>query len=296
MLIWLRATRPQFFSVIILPILLGTVVAWHDKQLFSLNYLLWSLLAGITCAAAANVLNDYFDHLNQTDDFNHDPLTPYAGGSRMIQNGTLSPRQTLYYGLILLLITMTVGLYLVWARGLNLLWLGLIGILSVYFYSAPPSLHRIGLGEVTIGLNYGMLAVAGAYFVQTQSYSLTAFWASLPLTGLATAILYINQFPDFEADRAAGKCNWVVRLGWMRAKIYFNYLILLGFIAILVGIMLKILPMLTGITLVTLPLGLTAIKILQHATEKHALIPAIKSTIALHISLSLLLIIAFLNS
>lgn len=295
MLTWLRATRPQFFSVIILPILLGTAIAWYDNKLFSLTYLLLSLLAGITCAAAANVLNDYFDHLNQTDTLNHDPLTPFAGGSRMIQNGMLSPRQTLYYGLILLLITVALGIYLVWARGMPLLWLGIVGIMSVYFYSAPPSLHYLGLGEVTIGLNYGVLAVAGAYFVQAQSYSLTAFWASLPLTGLATAILYINQFPDFEADQAVGKCNWVVRLGWARAKIYFNILIILSFITVLFGIVLQILPISASLVFLTAPLGLTAIHGLHLATEKLALIPAIKSTIALHISVSILLIIAFLN-
>lgn len=295
MLTWLRATRPQFFSVIILPILLGNSIAWYDSKLFSLNYLLLSLLAGMTCTAAANVLNDYFDHLNQTDTINHDPLTPFAGGSRMIQHGILSPRQTLYYGLILLLITIFLGIYLVWARGIPLLWLGIIGIMSAYFYSAPPSLHYLGLGEVTIGLNYGMLAVAGAYFVQTQSYSLTTFWASLPLSGLATAILYINQFPDIEADQAVGKRNWVVRLGWARAKIYFNYLILTSFITILLGIILKILPLLAGMTFLTLPLGFIAIHTLRHATEKYALIPAIKSTIALHVSVSILLIIAFLN-
>lgn len=295
MLIWLRATRPQFFSVIILPILLGTAIAWHDTHLFSLNYLLIALLAGMTCAAAANVLNDYFDHLNQTDTLNHDPLTPFAGGSRMIQNGILSPRQTWYYGLILLLMTVVLGIYLVWARGLGLLGLGMIGVMSAYFYSAPPSLHYLGLGEVTIGLNYGVLAVAGAYFVQTQSYSLTAFWASLPLAGLATAILYINQFPDFEADQAVGKCNWVVRLGWARAKIYFNLMILASFLIILLGIILKILPVLAGITFLTLPLSFIAIHTLRQATEKHALLPAIKSTIALHISVSILLMIAFLN-
>lgn len=213
----------------------------------------------------------------------------------MIQNGLLSLRQTWYYGLILLLMTVVLGIYLVWARGLGLLGLGMIGVMSAYFYSAPPSLHYLGLGEVTIGLNYGVLAVAGAYFVQTQSYSLTAFWASLPLAGLATAILYINQFPDFEADQAVGKCNWVVRLGWARAKIYFNLMILASFLIILLGIILKILPMLAGIAFLTLPLSFVAIHTLRQATEKHALLPAIKSTIALHISVSILLMIAFLN-
>ncbi len=188
--IWLQATRSQFFVVIMLPIFLGSAVAWYDNKMFSIQYFALALLAGILCTAAANVLNDYFDHLNQTDIFNTDPLTPFAGGSRMIQNGVLRAQQMRNYGIILLILAIALGIFLVWARGMPLLWIGFIGILSAYFYSAPPSLHYFGLGEITIALNYGILAVAGAYFVQTQTYSVTAFFASLPMAWLAMAILY----------------------------------------------------------------------------------------------------------
>ncbi len=182
-LTWLQATRPQFFTVIILPIFLGNAIAWYDKKLFSLEYFILSLIAGILCAAAANVLNDYFDHLNQTDILNTNPLTPFAGGSQMIQNGVLTAHQTFQYGIILLSLAIILGIFLTIERGFPLLLIGLIGVLSVYFYSAPPLLHSFGIGEITIGLNYGILAVAGSYFVQTQTYSATAFFASLPMAG-----------------------------------------------------------------------------------------------------------------
>jgi len=295
--IWLQATRPQFFVVIMLPVFLGSAVAWYDNKIFSLYYFALALFAGILCAAAANVLNDYFDHLNHSDIFNTDPLTPFAGGSRMIQNGILRAKQMRNYGIILLILAVTLGMFLVWARGTPLLWIGFIGILSAYFYSAPPSLHHLGLGEITIALNYGILAVAGAYFVQTQTYSITAFFASLPMAGLAMAILYMNQFPDFEADRAAGKKNWVVRLGRERARRYFNYMILGSFSVILLGIGLQQLPILTGLAGFALPLGFKAMRILQKSyQQKHELIPAIQATIVLHSVVSWWLIFAFLLS
>jgi len=294
-LTWFQATRPQFFTIIILPIFLGNAIAWYDKKLFSLEYFILSLIAGILCAAAANVLNDYFDHLNQTDILNTDPLTPFAGGSRMIQNGILTAEQTFHYGMVLLSLAILLGIFLIVERGLPLLWIGLIGVLSVYFYSAPPLLHSVGLGEITIGLNYGILAVAGSYFVQTQDYSATAFFASLPMAGFAAAILYINQFPDFEPDRSAGKRNWVVRLGRERAKTYYNYLILGSFSLLLLGIALQYLPIWTGLSFIILPLGLKAIQVLkENYQQKQALIPAIQNTIALHSLMGLLLTIIFL--
>jgi len=294
-LTWFQATRPQFFTIIILPIFLGNAIAWYDKKIFSLGYFILSLIAGILCVAAANVLNDYFDHLNQTDILNTDPLTPFAGGSRMIQNGILTAEQTFHYGLVLLSLAILLGIFLIFERGLPLLWIGLIGVLSVYFYSAPPLLHSVGLGEITIGLNYGILAVAGSYFVQTQDYSATAFFASLPMAGFAAAILYINQFPDFEPDRSAGKRNWVVRLGRERAKTYYNYLILGSFSLLLLGIALQYLPIWTGFSFIILPLGLKAIQVLkENYQQKQALIPAIQNTIALHSLMGLLLTIIFL--
>ncbi|MBE9561347.1 MAG: prenyltransferase, partial [Proteobacteria bacterium] len=230
---WVQATRPQFFTVIILPILLGTAIAWRLQGIFLPLYFVLSLIAGVFITAGVNVLNDYFDHLNQTDEFNHSPLTPFAGGSRMIQNGVLTVTETYRFGVILLLIAISIGSFLVSVRGLPLLWIGIFGVLSGYFYSAPPlSLIDKGLGELLIGLNYGILVVLGAYYVQTQTLSPIAVIASLPLAGLVTAILYINEFPDHNADKQAGKNNLVVRLGLTSARPIYAILIGLSFIAV----------------------------------------------------------------
>ncbi len=85
-----KATRPQFFTIIILPILLGTAIANRLQGVFLPLYFGLSLVAGIFTHAGINVINDYFDHLNKADDLNKTPLTPFAGGSRMIQKGILS--------------------------------------------------------------------------------------------------------------------------------------------------------------------------------------------------------------
>ncbi len=293
---WIMATRPQFFTVIILPILLGAAIAWHLQGVFLPLYFALSLLAGILVHAGINVLNDYFDYLNGTDNFNKTPLTPFAGGSRMIQEGILTPQETYRYGMLLLITAMGIGLFLVWARGLPLLWIGLIGILSGYFYSAPPfSFQSRGLGEVLVGLNFGVLAVLGAYYVQTQNLDTVAIIAALPLAMLVAAILYINEFPDYAADKEAGKNTLIVRLEKKRARLIYVLLIALSFITVALGVIYNNLPMFSLASLLALPLGFFAIKTLYtyYDEKPTALIPAIKNTIMLHTIVSVLLILAF---
>jgi 1,4-dihydroxy-2-naphthoate octaprenyltransferase len=292
---WFMATRPQFFTVIILPIVLGTAIAWHLQAVFLPLYFGLSLLAGIFTHAGINVLNDYFDHLNKSDEFNTTPLTPFAGGSRMIQNGHFLAAETFRYGVFLLIIAVSIGLFLIWARGLGLLWIGLIGVLSGYFYSAPPfSFQSRGLGEVLVGINFGLLAVLGAFYVQTQTLTLTAVIAALPVSFLVAAILYINEFPDYAADKEAGKKTLIVRLGKVRARSIYALLIGLSFVAVVLGVVYESLPLFSLVSLLALPLGFLAIKTLYAFYDNSiALIPAIKNTIMLHTLVSVLLILAF---
>ncbi|WP_353573252.1 1,4-dihydroxy-2-naphthoate octaprenyltransferase [Candidatus Albibeggiatoa sp. nov. BB20] len=295
LLTWVQATRPQFFTVMILPIVLGTMLAWREYQMFSAVLLGLSLLAGVLLHAATNVLNDYFDHLNQADEFNIDPLTPFAGGSRMIQNQILTPKQTYYFGLILLSIAMLIGLILAWLTDWGLLWIGLVGVLSAYFYSAPPfAFHSRGIGELLVGLNFGILTVLGAYYVQTQSFDTLPIIAAIPLACLVTAILYINEFPDYEADKKAGKNTLVVRLGFPAAQSVYVALIALSFIIVGMGAFTSYFPLATVIVFISLIEAKNAIQVLYQAADKpKQLIPAIKNTIELHFMMSVVLIFSF---
>ncbi len=174
-------------------------------------------------------------------------------------------------------------------------FLGLLGVLSGYFYSSPPlALNSRGWGEFLVGLNFGVLAVLGGYYVQVQRLDPVAVGASLPLAFLVAAILYINQFPDYEADREAGKRTLVVKLGRWRARPVFAALLAGGFFSLLVGVWLELIPLLALLALLALPLALRAIQVVYLAHDlKAALVPGIKNTILLHATISLLLILAF---
>jgi 1,4-dihydroxy-2-naphthoate polyprenyltransferase len=161
-LIWIMATRPQFLIASQLPVLLGTALAYYEQDVINGVKMLLTLLGISLCHAGFNVLNDYYDHRNQADDLNKNPLTPFAGGSRMIQQGILTDKQMLYYGLILLGLTIILGLYFIYSVGLGIFYIGVIGMMMGFFYSAPPlSLHSRGLGELTVAFTFGILTVSG---------------------------------------------------------------------------------------------------------------------------------------
>jgi 1,4-dihydroxy-2-naphthoate octaprenyltransferase len=292
--IFLAAARPQFFLAIILPVLLGTAVAWRETQTFHPGLFLLATLAAVLCHAGANVINDYFDFVSGADNLNPAPLTPYAGGSRMIQRQLLTPRQTYIYGLGLLSGAVLIGLVLVARTGLPLLYIGLIGVASAYCYSSPPvALNYRGLGEALIGLNFGVLPVLGAYYVQAGAFSVHAFVASLPLACLASAILYVNQFPDYEWDRAAGKRTLVVALGLERAVRVFPFFTVLALACIAAGVALRLLPAVSVVALAAAIPVWTATQALRAAKrDAREMLPAIRMTIAVHGFVSAILILA----
>jgi 1,4-dihydroxy-2-naphthoate octaprenyltransferase len=275
---YLLATRPAFLTIALAGCLLGFASALESA--FSWPLAVLTLLLAIATQAGVNVFNDYYDHLNGTDAVNVDRLFPFTGGSRFIQNGVMSPRQMLVYALALFGAVIAGGLWLIATRGSGLFWIGIAGLLIGWAYSAPPlKLNSRGLGEICVAAGF-LLIVAGADFVQRGTMSLTPWLIGLPYALLVTNILYVNQFPDRNADLQAGKRHWVVRLEpSIAARGYWLILAL----AVLVQVWLVAsgrLPVLTLISLLALIPALKAGQVLSaHAAEPAKLAPAVQMTI-----------------
>ena len=138
---WLRyvlATRPGFLTITLAGCLLGSANAWAGGVAIDGPLLLLTLLLAGLAHAGINVFNDYYDHLNGTDGRNRARLFPFTGGSRFIQNGVLTPLQTRNFAVFLFLGVMVGGLWLIFERGPGLFWIGLVGLLVGWAYSAPP--------------------------------------------------------------------------------------------------------------------------------------------------------------
>ncbi len=136
--LWLKAIRVPFFTATIIPVALGSIIAWHDTGNFMwINFLL-TMLGAIFIHAGTNLANDYFDHLSGCDEANSTP-TPFSGGSRVIQEGLIPPRQILCVSAVSFIAGGLIGFYLNYLSGGNVvLVLGVIGVFLGVFYTAKP--------------------------------------------------------------------------------------------------------------------------------------------------------------
>ena len=277
---YIAATRPPFILATVMPILLGLAFSVYQNHTLHWSAAVLTLLAGILLHAAVNVLNDYYDALNGTDDLNTERVFPFTGGSRFIQNGVLTRHQTLVYGLGLLLATILIGLYLISYAGMALFWLGLFGVLLGWGYSAPPlSLNSRGWGEVSVLTGFWLLPL-GTALVQTGELSLTLLAVSLPVGLLTANLLYINQFPDRKADIQAHKLHWVARLPAQTARWGYVLIALLAWLLLLLLVVVGMLPLLALLAALPAVLSFRAARILLHnATRPSRLAPAIQLSI-----------------
>ena len=289
---FLLALRPGFFPASVLPVLLGGILARRAGGVLHGPLLLLSLLAVVLVHASMNVLNDYFDYLNGTDNINASALPPFSGGSGLMQAGLLSPGETLVYGICLGAAGSIVGLVIVVKAGPLVLLIGLAGLLSGFFYSAPPLFFAgRGLGEAVVALDFGVLAVLGSWVVQGGAIRPEPVIAGLPLSFLIAGVLYMNEFPDMEADRRSAKLTLVVRLGRRRALRGFYLIVAGAFLSLLAAVYLGYLarPCLLGL-LALVPAVRACLVLRRTGGRGRALLPGIRAAISAHMLCGVLLI------
>lgn len=208
------ATRPKFFTASVLPVALGT--AWGAVSAGQLDFMaaLLALLATVAVHAGSNVFNDVGDELNGTDRINDGRIHPFTGGSRFIQNGVLTLEQMKRWALALFVAGIVLGVLLILLKGIGVLYLGLAGIALGMLYSLPAvQLSGRGVGEIAVGVAFGVLPVCGAAWLQSGVVDSTILLISVPVSCWVAGILLINEVPDRIADAQSGKHTWPVRFG-----------------------------------------------------------------------------------
>jgi 1,4-dihydroxy-2-naphthoate octaprenyltransferase len=301
--LWIAVTRPPFFTASVVPVLLGSTIAWATEGGFHWGFFLLALFAGMLVHAGTNVANDFYDYRSGDDNINTDYIRPFSGGTRFIQRGLMSPRAVLIEALVLFAAGSVIGFYLTWARGWAVLWIGAIGVFSGFFYTAPPfRLAGRGVGELLIGLNFGVLMTLGAFYVQAQELAWQPVLAAVPVSLLIAAVVYINEFPDFVADRDSGKSHLVVRMGRDRAVHGYALMMMVTYLSILVGVVAHVipgleeigLPWLALLGLLTVPTAVKAVRVAYaNYMDYRRLVPANAATIMIHMATGSLLVVGF---
>ena len=290
--LWFRALRAPFLVASVLPVILGGVLAWVYleapliiglyRPTFNLPLFLLTLVGAVCVHLATNMLNDNFDY-RSGNDLAVKHQNPFAGGGRVLITGRLSVNKHLAVASGLLGLGSLIGLYLVTQVGLTLLWIGLVGVFAASFYVAPPiRLAHRGVGELFVGLSFGPLVVMGTYYVQTLRLDWGPFFLSLAFGLLVAAILWINEFPDVDADLSVGKRTLMARLGKEASVGVYLGLVGSAYALVPVAVLLAQVPWTVLITFLTLPLAAKAYRHLAaNYRDPMALIPANAGTVML---------------
>src|SRR5438874_7628696 len=222
--IWLMAARIRTLPASVAPVLVGTALAgflhvFHPLRFFA------ALVGAMFIQVGTNLSNDYSDARRGADA--EDRLGPV----RVTAGGLVPPRRVLLATYISFGVAVLAGIYLIAVAGWQLLLVGAASILAGVLYTGGPRPYGYeGLGELFVFLFFGIVAVAGSYFVQVEHLDWEAFALAVPVGLLAAAILVVNNFRDVDTDRRAGKRTLAVRLGRASTRSMFAATVYLAFV------------------------------------------------------------------
>jgi len=276
--VYLKALRAPFLAGSLIPVIIGSALAFSGK-IFSISFFLITALGVAALHLGANLLNDYCD-ARGSDSINV-RLTPFSGGSRVIQNREIAPWTILLMSSFFFAFGLAVGIWLVYLGRPFVIAIGLFGFFAGWAYSAPPlQLMSRGWGEILIFFAFGPFITLGTYYVMSGSLSWQAFALGFPQGFFITGVIWINQFPDYQADRDAGKKNLVVRWGPDICRYLYCVIMLLPFVMVILLISIAGFSYLTVLSFAALPLAAKAMKILWKEYLSHKeVIPAQALTI-----------------
>ena len=251
---WLLATRPATLWAGAVPVFVGAAIARADGSGPTSSSFI-ALLGALLIQVATNLVNDYADFKKGADG------PERLGPARATSQGWLSPREVLFGAALTLALSGLVGVYLSTIGGVPILVLGLVSILcAVAYTSGPMPLAYVGLGDLFVIAFFGVAAVAGTYYLETERVSTGAVIAGLAIGALATMILVVNNLRDRENDARVGKRTLAVRFGVRFTRAEYVFLCITAYGLIAAGISLSIFSAWTSIVILTLPFAIMECK------------------------------------
>jgi 1,4-dihydroxy-2-naphthoate octaprenyltransferase len=266
-------------------------MAWYDGT-FNIGTAVLAGIGLILAHASCNTLNDYFDYKSGVDKVTN--ITPFSGGSGIIRQGLLTPREVFWFGTICLLIDVPIGLYFCITRGWLLLPLIIVAAICVIFYS--PVILKGYWPEWSPGLGLGILPVLGMYFSQTGAYTWHALIAAVPAGLLVHNLLLLNEFPDVEADKVGHRKTLPITLGRKGAAIFYSTFLILTYVWIVGAVVFKALPLFTLLGLLTIPLAVKAIQGSFQSEDPSKLMPAMASNVLIVLLTLFLMAVGYIVS
>lgn len=269
---WILASRPKTLTAAAAPVLAGTGLAAHRGTAAALPALA-ALTGALLIQIATNLANDYYDFVHGGD--THERIGPM----RVTQAGVLSPGAVKRGMLVTLATALLVGVYLAWVGGWPIVIVGLASLACAVLYTGGPyPLAYHGLGDVFVFVFFGLVAVGGTCWVQGGVYPGDTWLVGAAMGALITDILVVNNLRDIDTDARAGKRTLAVRLGASGTKVEFVALLVVAFLAPVVGFLRMGWPPATLATLLVLLFAVAPVRRVLGHTHPAELLPALGQT------------------
>jgi len=287
---WFRVIRVKFLLSSVIAVCLGLAINWWQNQTIDIVYASLTFVGVTALHASVDLLNDYWDFKRDID--TKTKRTKFSGGTGVLPEGLLQPNAVYNAGVIFLIIGSAVGGYFIFEKGITIAIILAFAIISIYFYSTR--IVNSGLGEIFVAIK-GSMIVLGTFFVQTSHLSIEPILGGIVVGILSSLVLFVNSFPDFEADKAGGRKTLVIMLGKKRASYAVWIFPSIAYGIIISGIIIHVLPTLSLITLITVPLLIkSGLKLKQSFDDIDRIVPIMGLFVSYSRITGLLLVLSFL--
>ncbi len=288
--VWFRVIRVRFLLASVIAVSLGLALNW--RQNFSIDPLDAILIfAGVLALhASVDLLNDFWDFKRGID--TKTKRTKMSGGTGVLPEGLLKPTSVYRAGIAFLIIGSVIGSYFVITDGIIVGIILGFAILSIYFYSTK--IVDFGLGEFFVAVK-GSMIVIGAYYIQSGQITIESILGGIVVGVLSSLVLFIASFPDHDADKSKGRKSLVIAVGKEKAANLFWIFPLVSYSAIIIGVSANLFPLLSLITLLTIPLMIkSGLGLRKNFDSIENLVPFMSSTLMFNRITGTLFVVSFL--
>jgi 1,4-dihydroxy-2-naphthoate octaprenyltransferase len=271
---WLRAIRIRFLMASVIAVSNGLTLAYWKTGTIDPLYAALTYVGVVFLHASVDLLNDYWDHKRGIDSAT--TRTKFSGGSGVLPENLLKPKAVYAAGVIFLILGASVGAFFVVVRGVTIALILGFAVVAIYFYST--SIVNAGLGELFV-LVKGAMIVLGTFYVQSPAIEPAALYVGVIIGILSATVLFVNSFPDFDADRSKGRRTLVIVLGKRSAASALPLFIIAAYAMIVAGIFLGFTKVYSSISLASIPFAAKAVVSLKKDQSTLSLVSAMASAV-----------------
>jgi len=284
---WILAARPRTLGAAVIPVLAGGALAFAAGNLDPMAMVL-IIACAVLIQIATNYFNDAIDHAKGAD------TAERIGPTRVTNSGLLAPRTVMTGGAACLALAVALSIPLVLHGGWPVVVIGILSLFFAYAYTGGPfPLAYLGLGEIFVVLFFGIIAVAGTFYLNTLELSSAAVLAGLQIGLHSSVLLAVNNLRDIDSDRAANKRTLAARFGLTFARRENAALVMAPFVLGIAWLPLGYLWAFL-LPLMTLPLAWWLARACLVANPDRSVNQLLAQAAALHAAFGLLLALAFL--